>query len=85
MSEWISVEERLPAADTLVLTYTPPQPGDYPDDIRYEFDFIDSDTGDWYHHGEHYEHYLAVAPPASQGPSEKAKYTHWMPLPEPPK
>ena len=36
---------------------------------------------------ESYEHFLAVAPPdcgSVVGPSEKAPYTHWMPLPAPP-
>ncbi|AXF52955.1 MAG: hypothetical protein [Caudoviricetes sp.] len=74
--------------DQLVMVYTPPTIHDYPDSVNIRFDHIDSDIADdyWYEHGEHYEHYCCVAKPeGSIGPSEKAPYTHWMPLPAAPK
>ncbi|MBY6030016.1 DUF551 domain-containing protein [Halomonas sp. DP8Y7-1] len=88
MSEWISVKDRLPEAEKLVVVYTPPQSGDCPEDIRMEFDCIDQDSGLWFGHSEHYEHYCCVAKGGCDiswsGPSEEAPYTHWMPLPAPP-
>ena len=87
MSRWISVEDALPEVSALVVVYTPPQPGDHDDDGRYDFDFISEDYEDWFCHCESYEHFLAVAPPDCGSvvvPSEKAPYTHWMPLPAPP-
>lgn len=74
--------------DQLVMVYTPPTIHDYPDSVNIRFDHIDSDIADdyWYEHGEHYEHYCCVAKPeGSTGPSERAPYTHWMPLPAAPK
>jgi hypothetical protein len=73
--------------DTLVMLYSPPSKGDWPDSIRITFDYIDTGIADgyWYHHGESYEHYLSVGKPeGSTGPSENAPYTHWMPLPPAP-
>ncbi|WP_335949980.1 DUF551 domain-containing protein [Klebsiella michiganensis] len=85
---WIPVSERMPEPGILVLVYTPPQPGDYPGDVRIEFDCIDPDGDDptyWFNHGENYEHFCCVACDGMTGPSEKAPYTHWMPLPAGPK
>lgn len=73
--------------DEIVQVYTPPQPEDWPDAVRITFDYISSDIGDdyWYYHGEHFEHFCCVAKPeGSTGPSEKAPYTHWMPMPPAP-
>jgi hypothetical protein len=73
--------------DKLVMVYSPPSKSDWPDAIRITFDYIDTGISDgyWYHHGESYEHYLCVAKPeGSTGPSEKAPYTHWMPIPDVP-
>lgn len=85
--QWISLDDRLPVSGVLVMVYTPPQPGDYPDDIRISFDYIDPDSdGDtWYYHDEHYEHFCCVGKGGDgiewRGPSEKAPYTYWQPLP----
>ncbi len=90
MSEWIKCSERLPEPGVTVMVYAPPQPGDWPDTVRISFDGIDPEGDDptyWMDHGEHYEHYCCVAKGGDHdwtGPSEKAPYTHWMPLPEPP-
>lgn len=84
---WIPVSERMPEPGILVLVYTPPQPGDYPGDVRIGFDYIDPDGDDptyWFNHGENYEHFCCVACDGMAGPSEKALYTHWMPLPAAP-
>ncbi|NYA42945.1 DUF551 domain-containing protein [Serratia fonticola] len=86
---WIPCAERMPVPGVVVLVYTPPQPGDYPEDVRIGFDFIDPDGDDptfWYEHGENYEHFCCVAGgmEGCTGPSEKAPYTHWQPLPAPP-
>lgn len=84
---WISVQVQLPAPGVPALVFTPPQPDDYPDDVRIEFDFIDSDSDEpcWHNHNEHYEHYCCVAKGGSDvswsGPSEDAPYTHWMAIP----
>lgn len=86
-SPWIKVADALPDANELVVVYTPPEPGDDSDGGRYDFDFISDDYEDWYNHCEEYEHYMSVGLPTGcsvVGPSEKAPYTHWMPLPDPP-
>ena len=83
---WMAIESA-PKGE-LVMVYTPPQPDDWPDAVRIDFDYIDTDADGhyWHNHGEHYEHFCCVAKPeGSTGPSEKAPYTHWMPLPQPPK
>lgn len=84
---WFSVDDRLPEPGVTVMVYSPPQPGDYPDDVRISFDGIDPDSdGDyWIAHGEHYEHYCAVAKGGDHswsGPSQKAPYTHWRYVPD---
>lgn len=86
---WIPCAERMPAPGVVVLVYSPPQPGDYPGDVRIGFDFIDPDGDDpafWYEHGQNYEHFSCVAGglEGCTGPSEKAPYTHWQPIPTPP-
>lgn len=84
----ISVDDRLPEKGVLVLVFSPKQDGDWDDDGSIDFDFLDPDTDEpsWYNHNGHYEHYCAVAlPGGSVGPKESAPYTHWMPIPQPPK
>lgn len=82
---WISVEDRLPKVEELVIVYAPA--GKHSEE-RIDFDFIDPNDDDhasWFHHNEHYEHFCVVAKPeGSIGPSEKAPYTHWLPLPAAP-
>ncbi|MCY1276903.1 hypothetical protein D3C76_830170 [compost metagenome] len=90
MSEWIKCSERLPEPGVLVMVYQPSRPEDHPGTIRIEFDAIDpeSDGDYWMVHGENYEHFCCIAKGGDCdwiGPSERAPYTHWMPLPEPPK
>lgn len=88
VGRWFPVSERMPEPGILVLVYTPPQPGDYPGDVRIGFDYIDPDGDDptyWFNHGENYEHFCCVACDGMTGPSEKAPYTHWIPLPAGPK
>nr|WP_233430126.1 DUF551 domain-containing protein [Klebsiella oxytoca] len=77
----------MPEPGILVLVYTPPQPDDYPGDVRIGFDYIDPDGDDptyWFNHAENYEHFYCVACDGMTGPSEKAPYTHWIPLPAAP-
>lgn len=86
--QWVSVEDYLPNPGEVVLVYSPPQSGDYPDSTRTELDFIDPDSEEprWHIHGESYEHFCVVAKGGADcqmiAPTEKAPYTHWMPLPE---
>jgi len=86
VSEWISVDERLPEVGVLVLVFVPPSKYQDHSDMRFDcIDPNDDDAASWYEHNEHYEHFCCIAkPPGSIGPSEKAPYTHWMPLPPPP-
>ena len=65
--------------DVLVFLYSPPQSGDYPDDIRITADFYDTESECWYNHNEDREHFECVAPMGSVGPSVEAPYTHWRP------
>ena len=88
---WMPIETAT-EQDGLVMVYAPPQPGDWPDTVNITFDFICPDYEDWCHHSEAREHYLAVGGANAcgpdvecTGPGEKAPYTHWMPLPTPPK
>lgn len=81
------MSERLPEPGVLVLVYAPPHKDDWPDDIRISFDGLDPESDDpyWVNHGEDYEHYCCVAKGGDcdwTGPSEKALYTHWMPMPD---
>jgi len=86
--KWIRVDERLPSVDQLVMVYSPPTQYDHPGEVNINFDCIDPNDDDhasWLNHNEHYEHFCCVAKPeGSIGPSEKAPYTHWMPIPPPP-
>lgn len=86
---WIKCGDRLPEKGVVVMVYTPPQPGDWPDTVRIDFDSLDPDCDDpyWSNHGDQYEHYSCIAKDDDNswsGPSESAPYTHWMPLPAAP-
>ena len=86
---WISVDERLPEVGVTVLVYEPFRHGeDWPGTVRILFDYICPDYEDWHDHCASHEHFMAVGganacgPDVTcTGPSEKAPYTHWMPLP----
>lgn len=86
--EWIPVSERLPETGVMVIVRSPAQDGDWTDDDRIAFDHISEDYEDWHAHCESFEHYMAVggsnaAGPdvVCTGPSQKAPYTHWTPIP----
>ncbi|WP_341232423.1 DUF551 domain-containing protein [uncultured Methylophaga sp.] len=90
LCEWVSVEDRLPPYGEPVLVYSPPTEESWPGEVNIEFDVMDEDYEYWLNHSEHYEHFCCVAKPGPEsdismvGPSEKAPYTHWMPIPKPP-
>lgn len=92
MAGWISVDERLPEVGVTVLVYEPFRHGeDWPGTVRILFDYICPDYEDWHDHCASHEHFMAVGganacgPDVTcTGPSEKAPYTHWMPLPAAP-
>ena len=92
MAGWISVDERLPEVGVTVLVYEPFRHGeDWPGTVRISFDHICPDYEGWHDHCASYEHFMAVGgvnacgPDVTcTGPSEKAPYTHWQPLPAPP-
>ena len=74
MSEWISVEDRLPEEGLLSLVYWEDEDGFYTD-----IDCIEEEVwGDWFNRAEHFNI-------AGGNCNEEAPYTHWMTLPEPPK
>lgn len=83
--QWISVKDRLPSPEVLVMVYVPENKHE---EAHITFDYIDPNDDDhasWYGHNEHYEHFCCVAKPeGSIGPSADAPYTHWMPLPASP-
>ena len=89
---WISVDERLPEVGVTVLVYEPFRHGeDWPDTVRIFFDYICPDYDGWHNHCASYEHFMIVGGSNACGPdvtcigpSEKAPYTHWMPLPAAP-
>ena len=89
---WISVDERLPEVGVTVLVYEPFRHGeDWPDTVRIFFDYICPDYEGWHNHCASYEHFMVIGganacgPDVTcTGPSEKAPYTHWMPLPASP-
>ena len=48
---------------------------------NYDFDYFEDEV--WQRYFNNHEHYLIAG--AAKGNSEDVPYTHWMPLPEPPK
>ena len=80
---WISVKDRLPDTSDTVIVYTPPQPDDYPDSMRIDFDRYEDGT--WSSHADQYDHYIMIGgPDLGPGPGQDAPYTHWMPMPKRP-
>lgn len=63
--------------DELVVVFYLQKEGDEEVDMH-TLDF--KEEGCWFHHNDHYEHFVACAPPGSIGPSENAPYTHWKRL-----
>lgn len=78
-NQWIPVSERLPEEGTEVIVYTPPLNGE---DEQYTFEKYEDEC--FIAHSNNYEHFCMVAKGGSDcawiGPSEKPKYTHWMPM-----
>lgn len=86
--EWIPVGERLPKTGEVVVVRAPAGEGDWTNDDRICLDFISEDYEDWHEHCGSYENYMAVGGSGAAGPdcvctgpSEKAPYTHWAPIP----
>ena len=77
MSEWISVEDRLPDNDTPVLVITAINPNRIFAAMRYE----DSDGWLW---GQIHGYNCCLNNPDDYEFDDDYEYTHWQPLPEPP-
>jgi hypothetical protein len=77
--QWIPVSERLPDEGMEVIAYTPPLNGE---DEQYTFEKYEDEC--FIAHSNNYEHFCMVAKGGSDcawiGPSEKPKYTHWIPM-----
>jgi len=94
MSEWISVEDRLPFTDELVLAIVGKAPfvAIYCRDGEHEGEPYDElDVGSWSEDEEHwywpegwYEQQINWEDYRYIQVMESGKPTHWMPLPEPP-
>ena len=76
---WLPIDTA-PTDVLVVVFWLDPTDPEHPE--RYDFDYLEE--GVWVKHAEEYEHFLCVAPPGSRAPSEKAPYSHWMPLPQKP-
>jgi hypothetical protein len=74
--EWRGIDSAPEGEPVVVFWLEEDDATDHPE--RYEIDFLDD--GVWQHHDDNYQHFCAVAPPGSTGPSERAPYTHWKPL-----
>ena len=76
-SPWIPVSERLPEDHVLVVVLW--YESDSDDSRRIDIDYIEEEMwGDWFNRAEHFNI-------AGGNCNEEAPYTHWMPLPSPPK
>jgi len=80
---WVSVKDRLPADNDLVLVHPLGEEGGT------DFDFIED--GVWVGHEDNYQHFMELGgyrmcgdDVSVTGPSAVAPYTHWMPLPAAP-
>jgi hypothetical protein len=72
---WRSIESA-PEGQLVVVCWRDEEDTETPD--RYEFDYLED--GVWQKHDDDYQHFCAVAPAGSRGPSEQAPYTGWRPL-----
>ena len=82
--EWISVNDRLPAKGQEVLVFNPQS--EY-GGIGIDVLDPDSDGYTWVEHSNAYEHFQVVCleDVPCVGPSEDAPYSHWCPIPKPPR
>ena len=69
MSEWIDLKDKYPEFDTFVLVYS-----DIREQRKYDVMFFIEINSKG--------HYFSKGP---NNPGKTSIYTHWMPLPEPPK
>ena len=74
---WQPIETAPTDMELVVVLWVDPDDGE----PRYDFDY--REDGCWIIHEDNYQHYCSAG--FGKGPHAEAPYTHWMPLPEPPK
>jgi len=75
---WMPIETA-PEKTLVVCMWLDAEDTEHPE--RYAFDFFDEDV--WQNYFNEHEHYLIAG--VAKGRSEDAPYTHWAPIPTPPK